>query len=219
MKVLIFGSTGMVGQGVLRECLLSTEVEKVVSIGRTPVEPQGSKHRDLVHKDLWNYNAIESELKGFDACFFCLGTPSAGKSEAEYTKVTYDLTLAAAKTLARLNPRMTFIYVSGEGADSSENSKIMWARVRGKTENALLRLPFKGVYIFRPGIIQPLHGVKSKTTLYRISYNILGPLLPLLRSLSPNLLTTTEKIGRAMIAIAKNGADKKILSTVDFNRY
>ncbi len=129
------------------------------------------------------------------------------------------MTLAAAKTLVRLNPALTFIYVSGIGADSSESSRIMWERVRGKTENALLALPFKGVYIFRPGFIQPLHGIKSKTALYRIGYNVITPVMPLIRSLFPDFVTSTEKVGRAMIAIAKKGSDKKILQAQDFNRY
>jgi len=218
MKVLVFGATGMVGQGVLRECLLSSEVELVQTIGRTPAKVQGAKHRDIVHGDLWNYQSVEIKLTGFDACFFCLGTLSAGKSEEQYTHVTYALTLAAAQTLVRLNPAMTFIYVSGDGADTSETSGAMWARVRGKTENALLRLPFKAVYIFRPGLIQPMHGIKAKNALYRVTYGIIAPLMPLLRRIIPKLVTSTEQIGKAMIKVAKNGANQKILRTPDFNR-
>ena len=215
MRVLMFGATGMVGQGVLRECLLDDEVAFVQTVGRTPTGMAPPKLRELLHQDLWHYGAIEGELTGFDACFFCLGTPSSGKGEEEYTRVTYDLTMAAAQTLARLNPHMTFVYVSGAGADSSEQGRIMWARVRGRLENALLRLPFRGVYIFRPGVIQPLHGIQSKTKSYRLLYRLLGPVLPLLRRAFPGRITTTERIGRAMLRVARYGADKQILESHD----
>jgi len=215
MNVLIFGASGMVGQGVLRECLLAADVQAVVTIGRSGSGQQHPKLRQLVHADLLNYSAIEAELSGFDACFFCLGISSAGMSEADYTRISYGYTLAAAETLARLNPQMTFTYVSGAGTDSTEQGLSMWARVKGRTENALLRLPFKGAYMFRPGVIQPLHGVRSKTASYQMLYSLLGPLLPLLRRLFPRQITTTEQVGRAMLAVARHGAPKHILESPD----
>ena len=215
MNVLLFGATGMVGRGVLRECLLDPEVQRVVNIGRTPTGAQQTKLEEIVHRDLWHYAEIESELSGFDACFFCLGVSSAGMKEEEYARITYGITMAAAETLSRLNPQMTFIYVSGAGTDSTEKGKSMWARVKGRTENALLRLPFAGAHMFRPGMIQPLHGIKPKTTWYRVLYDVLGPLLPLLRRAFPNQVLTTEEIGRAMLAVARRGYPKPILETKD----
>jgi uncharacterized protein YbjT (DUF2867 family) len=215
MKVLIFGATGMVGQGVLRECLLDPEVPLVVTVGRTATGVSNSKLRDIVHPDLWHYEAIERDLAGFDACFFCLGVSSTGMNEADYAKVTYGITLAAAEVLCRLNPRMTFIYVSGAGTDSSEHGRSMWARVKGRTENVLLRLPFAAAYMFRPGGIEPVHGAKSKTRAYRIFYAVAKPLLPLLRRAFPNYILTTEEIGLAMLAVARHGYAKRILETTD----
>ncbi len=218
MKILLFGATGMVGQGVLRECLLDSDVELVQTIGRKATGQVNSKLKEVEHADLWNYDKIYHQLTGFDACFFCLGTPSFRKSELDYRRITHDLTLAAARILSKLNPRMTFIYVSGEGADSSEDGPVMWARVRGRTENALQALPFHSVYIFRPGVIQPLHGIKSKTFLYRSFYTLAKPLIPLLRKAFPGKISTTEQIGRAMLKVAKSGADRPILKTPDFER-
>ena len=215
MNVLLFGASGMVGQGVLRECLLAPDVLSVVTIVRSASGRQHPKLRELVHPDLLNYSAIEAELSGFDACFFCLGVSSAGMSEADYTRISYSYTLAAAETLARLNPQMTFTYVSGAGTDSTEQGRSMWARVKGRTENALLRLPFKGAYMFRPGMIQPLHGIRSKTASYQMLYTLLGPLLPLLRRLFPRQITTTEQVGQAMLAVARHGAPKRILESPD----
>ena len=217
MNVMLFGASGMVGQGVLRECLLDPDVQKVLSIVRSATGQQHAKLRELVHRDFFDFSTIETELSGFEACFFCLGVSSAGMTEETYSRVTYDLTMAAAQTLAKLNPGMTFIYVSGQGADSSERGRTMWARVKGKTENALLRLPFKSAYMFRPGIIQPLHGIRSKTQVYQAFYTVLGPLLPLLKRLFPNSVTTTAQIGRAMLKVAKQGAPKRILDNRDIN--
>jgi uncharacterized protein YbjT (DUF2867 family) len=217
MKILIFGATGMVGQGVLRECLLAPDVESVVAVGRNATGQQHPRLRDLVHKDMYDYSAIEPQLQGFDACFFCLGVSSVGMKEPEYKRITYDLTLAAATVLARLNPGMTFTYVTGAGTDSSERGSSMWARVKGATENALLRLPFKAAYMFRPGMIQPLHGIRSKTPLYDAAIVVLRPVLGLAHSLWPNRVTTTEKIGRAMLAVARNGAPKVLLDPADIN--
>lgn len=217
MRVLLFGATGMVGQGVLRECLLDPDVESVLSVGRSATGQQHVKLRELVHRDFLDFSPIESELAGFDACFFCLGVSSAGMKEEVYRRITYDFTMAAARTLARLNPNMTFVYVSGMGTDSSERGRTMWARVKGQTENALLRMPFQAAYMFRPGVIVPLHGIKSRTALYRIPYMLMAPLLPLLEAAFPKYVTTTERLGRAMIHVAKQGAAKAVLESSDIN--
>jgi uncharacterized protein YbjT (DUF2867 family) len=217
MKVLLFGASGMVGQGVLRECLLDPEVKQVLAVGRRPSGARHEKLLDLVAADLHDLAPHAAELTGFDACFFCLGVSSAGMREADYRRVTKDLTLAVAGTLARLNPGMTFVYVSGEGTDSTERGRSMWARVKGETENALLRLPFASAYMFRPGFIQPLHGITSRTRLYRAAYAVASPLFPVLDRLVPDHATTTERLGRAMLAVAKRGAPKKVLVTRDLN--
>jgi len=218
MNVLLFGATGMVGQGVLRECLLDPEVQSVLSIGRAQTGQRHPKLRELVHGDFLDFSALEQDMAGFDTCFFCLGVSSAGMSEERYQRVTYDITMAAARTLAKLNPNMTFIYVSGMGTDSSERGRVMWARVKGKTENALMKLPFKARYMFRPGFIQPLHQIRSKTRLYRAFYAITGPVYPVIRALFPRYVTTTEQLGRAMIKVAKQGAQKSVLENWDINR-
>ncbi len=215
MRVLLFGATGMVGQGVLRECLQDPEVHLVQTVGRTATGAQTPKLREIVHQDLFHYDAIEPSLSGFDACFFCLGVSSAGMAEAEYERLTYGITVAAAEVLSRLNPRMTFVYVSGAGTDSSEQGRSMWARVKGRTENALLRLPFGAAYMFRPGMIEPLDGIRSKTSSYRILYTFTKPLLPLLRLAFPNYVLTTRQIGQAMLAVTKRGYSKRILESTD----
>jgi uncharacterized protein YbjT (DUF2867 family) len=207
----------MVGKGVLRECLLDPDVQQILSIVRTPFGRHDPKLRELIHSDFFDYSAIEPQLTGFDACFFCLGVSSAGMDEAKYTHLTYDLTLAAATTLAKLNPNMTFIYVSGAGTDSTERGRSMWARVKGKTENDLLKLPFRAAYMFRPGFIQPLHGIRSKTRLYQTFYTILNPILPLLKSAFPKYITTTEQLGRAMLRVAKQGYPSPILEMKDID--
>lgn len=225
MNILIFGATGMVGQGVLRECLLDPGVSRVVAIGRSPTKDdtpmgrlaQATKLTDLIHADLFDYAGIEDRLTGFDACFFCLGVSAAGMSEAAYTRVTHDLTLAAARTLARLNPQMVFTYITGRGTDSTEAGALMWARVKGRTENALLALPFRAAYMFRPGAIEPLHGITPKSRVYRLAYLLLMPVLPLVRLLWPQSLTTTEQVGKAMIACARTGAPKPVLEVADIN--
>jgi len=217
MKVLLFGATGMVGQGVLRECLLDPGVSSVVAVGRAPTGQRNEKLREIVRADLADLSPVEAELTGFDACFFCLGVSAAGMKEEAYRRVTFDLTLAVARILARRNPGMTFVYVSGMGTDSSERGRVMWARVKGATENALLALPFRAAYMFRPAIIRPLHGVRSKTKLYDVFYTALGPALSLVAPLLPKHVTTTERVGRAMLAVARNGASKRILETEDIN--
>jgi uncharacterized protein YbjT (DUF2867 family) len=213
MNVVLFGATGMVGQGVLRECLLDPEVTAVLSIVRKATGRAHPKLREIAHGDFWNFDGIAPALTGFDACFFCLGVSSNGMTEADYERVTYGITVAAAGMLCRLNPRMTFVFVSGAGADSSENGKLMWARVKGKTENALLKMPFGAVHVFRPGFIQPLHGIQSRTPVYRLLYAALKPVFPLLKRAFPDHVLTTEQIGRAMLAVAKKGAPKRILGT------
>jgi uncharacterized protein YbjT (DUF2867 family) len=218
MKVILFGASGMVGQGVLRECLLDPEVTTVVSIVRSRTGQQHPKLREIVHKDFLDFSSLESELSGFDACFFCLGVSSAGMTEENYRRVTYDITLAVAQALVKINRDMTFIFVSGAGTDSSEHGRTMWARVKGQTENVLLRLPFKAAYMFRPGVIVPLHGIKSRTMLYRIPYAVLGPILPPLKRLFPKYVTTTENLGRAMLVAAKRGAPKPVLESSDINK-
>jgi uncharacterized protein YbjT (DUF2867 family) len=215
MNVLIFGTTGMVGQGVLRECLLAADVERVTAVGRTATGIRHAKLRDLVVPDLMDYRKVEGELRGYDACYFCLGVSSAGMNEAQYSRITYDLTLAAAEVLAPLNPQMTFVYVSGVGTDSTERSSTMWARVKGRTENALRRLPFQAVYLFRPGVIQPLHGARSKTRVYAVSYMFIGWSLPLLRAMFPRRVLTTESVGRAMLAVTRRGAPQAVLEPGD----
>lgn len=215
MKVLIYGATGMVGQGVLRECLLASDVTLVQTVGRTPTGQEHPKLKEVVQRDLFDSLPMTVALSGFDACFFCLGVSSAGMTEADYTHLTYDLTLAVAQTLAGLNPGMTFVYVSGAGTDSSEQRGSMWARVKGRTENALRQLPFKGVYLFRPGVIQPLRGIRSKTGSYQLFYSLSKPFLSPLRALFPNMVLSTEIVGRAMLTVARHGATKAVLETPD----
>jgi uncharacterized protein YbjT (DUF2867 family) len=217
MKVILFGATGMVGQGVLRECLLDPVVEHVLAVGRSATGQTHEKLRELVRQDLLDYSAVENQLPGYDACFFCLGVTSAGMTERDYRRVTFDITMAAARTLARHNPQMTFIFVSGAGTDGTARGRVMWARVKGETENALRQLPFKASYAFRPGFIQPLHGIRSKTRLHRLAYALMGPLYPVLKALVPKYVTTTEQMGRAMILVALRGAPKPVLESGDIN--
>ncbi|HEX4447894.1 MAG TPA: NAD-dependent epimerase/dehydratase family protein [Polyangiaceae bacterium] len=217
MKVVIFGATGMVGQGVLRECLLDPDVDAVVTVGRSATGKQSPKLHEIVHADLLNPAPVADQIVGFDAGFFCLGVSSAGMTEADYRHVTYDLTLAIAHALAPRNPAMTFVYVSGAGTDGSGGGRSMWARVKGATENALMQLPFKASYMFRPGYIHPLHGIVSKTPLYRAAYVLASPLYPVLKALFPAYVTTTEQVGRAMLAVAKGGAAQAVLENRDIN--
>jgi uncharacterized protein YbjT (DUF2867 family) len=217
MQVILFGATGMVGQGVLLEALADPDVASVLVVGRTPLNMQHAKLREIIHTDFFDYAALEPRLTGLDACFFCLGVSSAGMTEERYRRITHDLTLAAATTLARLNTAMTFCFVSGQGTDSTAKGRIMWARVKGQTENDLLQLPFKAAYMFRPGYIQPRKGIVSKTLLYRVFYAILAPAFPLLKALFPKYVTTTDAVGRAMLAVSKQGYHKPILDNSDIN--
>jgi uncharacterized protein YbjT (DUF2867 family) len=215
MKLVLLGATGMVGQGVLRECLLDAGVARVLCVGRSATGQQHPKLVDWVVPSLPDLSSIESELSGVDACLFCLGVSAAGMNEESYRRVTYDLTLGVANALLDRNPGLTFLYVSGAGTDSTERGRSMWARVKGATENALLRLPLKGAYMFRPGLIQPLHGIVSRTRWYRVFYALFGLLFPLLKALFPRSLLTTEDLGRAMLEVAKRGASKPILEARD----
>jgi uncharacterized protein YbjT (DUF2867 family) len=216
VRVLIFGASGMVGQGVLRECLLASDVERVTAVGRHPLGLADPKLDELVVGDPGNLEPFADRLSGYDACFFPLGTTSFGKTEAEYSRVTYDLTLGAAATVARLNPgRLTFVYVSGVGTDSSEKGPRMWARVKGRTENALLRLPFRAAFMLRPGIIQARHGIHSRTRLYRVLYIVLWPVVAV--AVAAGSATTTDRVGRAMLRLAREGYPQPILGTKQIN--
>ncbi len=217
MKVIIFGATGMVGQGALNACLKDPQVSQVLVIGRTAPGRTHPKMLELVQANLFDLGSLDADLSKYDACFFCLGTSSSGMDEASYTRITYDLTLTVAGLLSQLNSGMTFLYVSGAGTDGTEQGRSMWARVKGRTENALQRLPFKAVYLFRPGIVQPLDGIRSKTRSYRLTYAVIGPLLTPLRLLMPNIVLTTDGLGRAMIAAACRGAPKTVLEPADIH--
>ena len=217
MKIILFGGSGMVGQGVLRECLLAAEVDEVLSVARSASGSTHEKLREIVLADISAIGSVAQKLRGYDACFYCLGATSSGLTEKQYSEITYDLTMLIANLLVGMNPGMTFVFISGLGTDSSEQGRVMWARVKGKTENALLRLPFKAAYMLRPGVIQPLHGIKSKTWQYQILYTLMTPVLPLLKRLMPGQVTTTEQIGRAMIKLAVSGEQKPVLETRDIN--
>ena len=207
----------MIGQGALRECLLDPRVAEVLAVVRKPTGQQHAKLRELVHTDFTNYSDVAPQLAGYDACFFCLGTSSAGMSEADYRRITYDFTMAAARAVLERNPDLTFIYISGEGADSTEQGRIMWARVRGKLENDLFKLPNKNVYVIRPAVIRPMHGIEARQRWTRLLYKVTAPLLPMVAKLAPRYVTDTERLGRTMVRIAANGAPKRVLDTTDVN--
>jgi uncharacterized protein YbjT (DUF2867 family) len=217
MKVILFGASGMVGRGVLRECLLDPGVTQVLSVARSEGGPAHEKVVTLVRGDLSDLGPVAADLAGYDACFFCLGVSSSGMDEGSYRRVTYDLTLGAARVLAAENPSMTFVYVSGAGTDSTEKGRTMWARVKGATENALLKLPFRAAYMFRPGLIRPLHGIRSRTASYRVAYAVMAPFWSVAEALLPNQMTTTERVGQAMLAVAETGAPKAVLEARDIN--
>ena len=217
IKAIITGATGMVGKGVLLECLESDDVASVLVVNRKPVEIDHPKLTEIIHQDFFDLSSIEDDLKGHNTCFFCLGVSSAGMSEDQYHRLTYDLTIYAAEMLLRINPDMVFCYVSGHGTDSTEKGKSMWGRVKGKTENALLALPFKAVYMFRPAFIQPMKGVRSSTKLYNVLYAFFKPLYPVLKILTPGHVTTTSTVGQAMIKVAVSGFDRHHLTSDDIN--
>jgi uncharacterized protein YbjT (DUF2867 family) len=210
MKVILFGATGMVGQSVLRECLSDDGVEGVLAVGRSSTDQAHPKLRELIRKDLFEFGAVDADLQGYGACFFCLGVSSVGMSEADYTRLTFDLTLGWARTLARINPAMTFIYVSGAGT----GGKAMWAQVKGRTEDALLAL-FPSAYMVRLSALRAMHGEVSKTRWTRISYALFRPLLPLMHAIAPGAMISTEELGRAMLRAALHGAPKRVLEPRD----
>jgi uncharacterized protein YbjT (DUF2867 family) len=179
--------------------------------------PQHTKLSEIVHPDISNLSSIEERLSGYDACFFCLGVSAVGMKEEEYRRLTFDLTVSVARTLAKLNPTMTFIYVSGAGTDSTERGRLMWARVKGRTENTLLKIPFEAVFLFRPAYIQPLHGIRTKTAWYGALYAVVKPFYPVLKTLFPNYVTTTECVGRAMLNATKRGFPNPVLENRDIN--
>ena len=216
MNVLVFGASGMIGQGVMRELIADPGVTKVVAVGRSASGQSHPKVRDVIVPSLSDLGAIERDLTGFDACLFSLGVTALGLTEAQYTAITYDLTLSVARTLARLNPKLAFLYVSGQSTDSTEKGRVMWARVKGRTENALLALPIQS-YMLRPGMIIPKHGIKSKTGWYNFFYTIATPFYPLLERMATGSVTTTERLGKAMITIARTRPGKRIWETPDIN--
>ena len=217
LKVILFGASGMVGAAVLSECLLEPSVGKVLAIGRRNCGMSHPKLEELLLPDLFQLEAVQERLKGFNACFFTLGVSAMGLSEAEYAKVNHDLPLYVARLLLGLNPGMAFCYVSGAGTDSTEKGPVMWARVKGRTENELLRMPFRPAVMFRLGMLQPLKGFKSKTRLYRVMYGLMGPFLPLLSGLFPGWVTTPKRLGRAMIRVARGESVKAILEPKDIH--
>ncbi len=211
IKAIITGATGMVGEGVLHECLKHADVESVLVINRKPCGVEHPKLKEIIHKDLFDLSSIEDQLSGYNACYFCAGVSSVGKKENEYKRFTYDLTISFANTLVKLNPDMTFCYISGVGTDSTEKGKSMWARVKGKTENDLLELPFKGVYMFRPGYIQPTKGLRNT---YKI-YIVAAPFYPLWKLLFPKYVCTLKELGLSMINVTLYGSSKQILECRD----
>jgi uncharacterized protein YbjT (DUF2867 family) len=213
MKILLFGATGMVGEGVLRECVGARDVSEVVAIVRTPMDWIPANVTEIEHRDFFDWDGVD--LSGFDACFFCLGVSSLGKKEAEYRHVTYDLTMGLAKALIGQSPQAVFVYVSGTGTNA--NGKQMWARVKGATESALLAMPFRAVYCFRPGYIQPLNGVRSKVGWYNAAYVGLSWTYPLLRRMLPGMVTSTEAVGRAMLKVTRDGWPQRVVETKEIN--
>src|SRR5882724_11282890 len=215
MKVILFGASGMVGQGALRELLNDVDVTAVLAVGRSASGQHHAKLKELVQEDVGDLRMLEHELGGYDACLFCLGVSAVGLTESDYKRITYDLTLKVAQTLERLNPKMTFVYVSGGGTDSTERGRVMWARVKGATENALLAMPFRRAYMLRPGFIRPLNGIVSKTRWYRVLYALVGPMYPLLKRWFPGQVTTTEELGRAMLLLLKKGNTSGVVENQD----
>jgi uncharacterized protein YbjT (DUF2867 family) len=215
MKILVFGASGMVGQGAVRESLLAPDVSEVVVVVRRALDLTHPKLRQIVVDDLLDLSQHRARLKDVSGCFFCIGASAAGMSAEDYKKLTHGLTLAVANKLLDMNPRMVFVYVSGAGADSTERNGRMWARVRGQTENAILRLPFANSFILRPALIEPLHGARSKTRSYRVLYTLLAPLLPLLRWIAPGSVLSTQLLGEAMLGLLRSGAPVRVLESSD----
>lgn len=211
LRVIITGTTGMVGEGVLHECLQNPDISAVLVINRKPGGIMHPKLKEIIHGDFFELSAIESQLAGYDACYFCLGVSAIGRNEEDYYKMTYTLTLYIAQILSKVNPEMTFCYVSGSGTDSSEKGRVMWARVKGKTENDLMNLPFKKVYAFRPGYMQPTKGLKN----VKKYYNYMSWMYPFFRTVFPSFVSTLKELGLAMIQVTKNGYSKKVLEVKD----
>ena len=214
-KVIITGATGMVGKGILLESLDHEAIDEVLVFGRNSIEMEHPKLKELIHKDFSNFSGVRDHLKGYDACFFSLGISAAGLNEEQYKEITYDYTMQLANTLFENNPEMTFNYVSGQGTDSSEKGRMMWARVKGKTENDILNLGFKQAFMFRPGAIIPLRGIKSRTKSYQFMYDYFMWLVKLIKAISPNSVVSTTQIGLAMINSMLKGYDKKVLRPKD----
>ena len=211
IKAIITGASGMVGEGILYECLQHDDVVEILVVGRRSCGYTHPKLKEIVYSDMYNLSSIEDQLEGYDACFFCLGTSSVGKKEPEFYKITYELTMHFSTTLSKLNPEMTFCYVSGRGIDSTEKGRLMWARVKGKTENHLMKLPFKQVYNFRPGIIKSTKGLKHTLPLYKW----LSWMLPIINTVAPKSVVSLKQIGYAMINATTKGHEKKILEVKD----
>jgi uncharacterized protein YbjT (DUF2867 family) len=217
MNVVVFGASGMVGKGVLLECIDDPRVKRALVLGRSSCGVTADKVEEVLLPDMTDYSKIGEKLEGLDACFFCLGVSSVGMSEQAYRRVTYDITVAAAEALIEKSPGLTFIYVSGQGTDETAKGSLMWARVKGETENRILGMPFKAAFMFRPGVIEPLRGVRPKAALTRAAYAIGWALFPILRATSPRLLTTTAAIGKAMIKLALEGSDRRYFENADIN--
>lgn len=211
MKIIITGATGMVGEGVLLHCLESKEITEVLMVNRRPYELKHAKLKELIVKDFLKLDENEPALKGYDACFFCAGISSVGLNEEQYTKITYDTTLHFANIVAKLNPGMVFTFVSGASTDSTEKGSLMWARVKGKTENDLMKLPFKKEYNFRPGIMKPVKGQKNVKTLFKI-------LIPILSPFFGSKVLTLHEVGQAMINAITKGYEKQVLEVSDIKK-
>ena len=218
MKIVLFGAMGMIGAGTLLECLDDARVERVLAVVRKPTGVRHAKLEEALHHDFYDYSSLQGRWPGFDACLFCLGVTSVGMAEAPYRRITSDLTLAVARSMVAVNPGMVFCYVSGKSTDSTARGRVMWARVKGETENALLALPFKAAYMFRPGYIQPLRGVRSSTAWYQAVYDTVGLFYPVLRRLMPGAVTNTATLGRALVRVAAAGDPDRILEGRDINR-
>ena len=208
INTIITGATGMVGEGVLHECLNHPDVESVLVINRKPCGVLHQKLKEVIHEDFFNFSSIENQLTGYNTCFFCLGVSSIGMKENEYYRLTYTLTLHVAETLSRLNPQMCFCYISGAGTDSTEKGRSMWARVKGRTENDLMKLPFKDVYAFRPGFIKPTKGLTRTHSFYKY----INWLFPIGRLIYPNGFCTLKELGLSMIHVAIYGNNNKIIN-------
>lgn len=211
LRAILTGATGMVGEGVLHECLHHDDVEAILILGRRACGIKHPKVKEIVHGNLYDLSSIENQLTGYNACLFCLGTTSVGKKEPEYYRITYELTMHVATTLSRVNTDMVFCYISGAGTDSTENGRLMWARVKGKTENDLMKLPFRQVFNFRPAVIKPAKGLKNTLGFYKY----LGWLIPVIKLVAPNIVSSLRQLGLAMIHAAGKGYEKNVLEVSD----